>query len=247
MSRGLFYAVGVGPGNPKLMTYAAVEVIENCHVLVLPISDKTLKEPAKEQGKGELFARYATGCVAFTIASGLISGLDEKEILYLPMPMIKDENKLRAIHDLDARSLHTLLDAGKTCAFITLGDPSVYSTCLYIQKRLKESGYETALVPGIASFLACAAVLNRGLVENRQMLHVVPGSYGVEEALALPGVKVLMKAGRTMPAVKEALRRAQARVYMVENCGMANEQIYKGTDEIPDDAGYYSLIIVEPA
>ena len=82
-------------------------------------------------------------------------------------------------------------------------------------------------------------------VEKAQQLHVIPASYQIEEALKLEGTKVLMKAGRKMKQVKEILRTQGDEVYMIENCGMANEKIYYGADEIPEDAGYYSLIIVK--
>ena len=77
------------------------------------------------------------------------------------------------------------------------------------------------------------------------MLHVIPASYQIEEALKLPGVKVLMKAGKKMPQVKEKLQELDCSVMMVENCGMENEHVYVGVKEIPEDAGYYSLLIVK--
>ena len=110
---------------------------------------------------------------------------------------------------------------------------------------MQEAGYETQIVSGIASFLAAGAALNTGLVEKDQQLHVIPSSYEIEKALQLTGTKVLMKAGKKMPLVKEAVARMDADVYLVENCGMAGERICQGADEIPEDAGYYSLIIVK--
>ena len=87
--------------------------------------------------------------------------------------------------------------------------------------------------------------LNIGLVEKEEQLHVIPASYQIEEALRLPGTKVLMKAGRKMKDVKAHLQTLDNKVVMIENCGMAEERIYQGVDEIPEDAGYYSLIIVK--
>ena len=87
--------------------------------------------------------------------------------------------------------------------------------------------------------------MDTGLAENKEELHIIPASYGVEESLGLPGTKVLMKAGRKMPEVKQAVRDRGLAVQMVENCGMDNEHIYWGTEEIPEDAGYYSLVIVK--
>lgn len=105
-------------------------------------------------------------------------------------------------------------------------------------------GFPLEIVSGITSFCAVAARLNTGLVERAQPLHVIPASYQIEEALKLPGTKVLMKAGKKIGKVKETLMEQGACAVMIENCGMENERIYREVEEIPDNAGYYSLIIV---
>lgn len=84
-----------------------------------------------------------------------------------------------------------------------------------------------------------------GLVEKAEPLHVIPASYQISDALKLSGTKVLMKAGKKMKDVKEELRASGAKAVMIENCGMPGEKIYRGVEEIPDTAGYYSLIIVK--
>ena len=137
------------------------------------------------------------------------------------------------------------LKEGKNVAFLTLGDPTVYSTYLYIHKRIQDRGYEVEIVSGITSFCAVAARLNIGLVEKAEPLHVIPASYQIEDALKLPGTKVLMKAGKKMAMVKEELQKRNERAVMIENCGMENEKIYRSVEEIPEDAGYYSLIIAK--
>ena len=121
----------------------------------------------------------------------------------------------------------------------------MYSTCLYVQKRLKRAGYTAELIPGIPSFCAAAARLGIGLVENKEELHVIPASYEIEESLGFPGTKVLMKAGRKMPYVKQKAGEMGQKIRMVENCGMETEKIYQNVEEIPDDAGYYSLLIMK--
>ena len=80
---------------------------------------------------------------------------------------------------------------------------------------------------------------------NYEELHVIPASYQIEDALELSGTKVLMKAGKKMPAVKQFLKEKNCRAVMVENCGMDTEQKYFSAEEIPDQASYYSLIIVK--
>lgn len=183
--------------------------------------------------------------MAYRIARGAVPEAEKKDRIFLPMPMIKEKEHLKEIHDRDADAVAELLEEGKDVVFLTLGDPTVYSTCMYVHKRLKKKGYRTELIPGIPSFCAAAARMDISLVENRQELHVLPASYQIEEGLELPGTKVLMKAGRKMAEVKRLLLEKGLEAEMVENCGMEGERICLSAEEIPEKAGYYSLLIVK--
>jgi len=119
---------------------------------------------------------------------------------------------------------------------------------MYVHKRILSRGYEVEIVSGITSFCAVAARLNRSLVEMAEPLHVIPATYKADEMneiLALPGTKVLMKTGRKLKQVKESILNSGQSAVMIENCGMETEKIYETAEEIPDAAGYYSLIIVK--
>ena len=129
--------------------------------------------------------------------------------------------------------------------YLTLGDSTIYCTFSYIQHYLEADGYETALVPGITSFCAAAARLNVPLTEWDESLHVVPAVHRLGEELDREGNYVLMKSASQMAKVKETLRRSGRKIMMVENCGMENEKVYRDVEEIPDDAGYLSLIIAK--
>ncbi len=243
---GTFTGVGVGPGDPELMTLKAVRAVREGTVLAIPVSDSTLTEAfctEEESGTGQEI--YLKKCVAYRIAVRAVPEAARKRKLFLPMPMVKDRDRLKKIHDGDAAAAARLLDEGEDIVFLTLGDPTVYSTCTYVHRRLKEKGYATALIPGIPSFCAAAARLDMPLVENREELHVVPASYGIEESLHLAGTKVLMKAGRKMPEVKACLQEAGMEAVMVENCGMPDERIFGSVSGIPEKAGYYSLLIAK--
>ena len=242
---GIFTGVGVGPGDPELMTLKAVRATEACSVIAIPVSAGTLEKPVYETAGNQSNAAYLKRCVAYRIAAGAVRGIGEKDRLYLPMPMIKEKDRLKVVHERDAAAVAELLDQGKNVVFLTLGDPTVYSTCMYVHKRLKRDGYTTRIVPGIPSFCAAAARMDIPLVENRQELHVLPASYHIEESLDLPGTKVLMKAGRQMAEVKRLLTEKGLDSVMVENCGMENEKLYFGAQEIPEQAGYYSLLVVK--
>ena len=224
--RGKLYGVGVGPGDPELLTLKALRLIKEADVIAVPG-----EEPRDS--------------VAYKIVKGAWEQLEEKTLLAVPMPMTKDPEKLEASHDTGAELIREKLDTGKNVVFLTLGDPTVYSTYLYIHKRIVSMGYETEIVSGIPSFCAVAARLNTGLVEKAEPLHVIPASYQIEDALKLSGTKVLMKAGKKMKKVKEQLLGMQAEGMMIENCGMPDEKIYRNIEEIPETAGYYSLIIIK--
>lgn len=223
---GKLYGVGVGPGDPELLTLKALRLIKEAPVIAVP---GTVPE----------------NTVAYKIVVQAYPALAEKELLPIDMPMTKDHAKLRESHERGAKAVAAVLDQGKDVVFLTLGDTTVYSTYLYVHHRVEEMGYATEIVSGITSFCAVAARLNIGLVEKHEELHVIPASYQIEEALQLPGTKVLMKAGKKMAEVKATIKRLGASAVMIENCGMPNEKIYRSVDEIPEDAGYYSLIIIK--
>lgn len=223
---GIFYGIGVGPGDPELLTIKAVKRIKSCAVIALPNESKE-------------------ACVAYQIARQAVPEIEEKELICLPMPMTKDKELLEKSHQEAARRTAAYLDQGKNVGFLTLGDSTVYSTCLYLAERLIKEQYTTELINGIPSFCSVAARLNTPLVNGAEELHVIPATYQIEAGLKMPGTKVLMKSGRNMAAVKETLRQGDFQVTMVENCGMPGEKVYYGLEEIPDDAGYYSLILVK--
>lgn len=244
--QGIFYGIGVGPGDPELLTIKAIKTMQSCEVLAIAVSSPELTVPEYRESKeeGELTG-FLEKCVAYQIVLPMVPEIAEKPKLYFPMPMMKDKERLKEVHDACARKAAEILDTGKSIACITLGDPTVYSTCLYVHKRLQKQEYKTRLIPGIPSFCAAAARLDIGLAENKEELHVIPASYEIADSLKLPGTKVLMKAGRKMADVKRVLKQGGYRVKMVENCGMETEMIYQNVEEIPDCAGYYSLLIVK--
>lgn len=227
--KGKLYGLGVGPGDPELLTLKALRLIKENEVIAVPGSD-------------------VKNCVAYQIVKGVYGELDTKELVPVVMPMTKDKAVLETNHQKAADDVEAYLKQGKNVVFLTLGDPTVYSTYLYVHKRILDRGYEAEIVSGITSFCAVAARLNMGLVEMAQPLHVIPATYKaqeMDEILKLPGTKVLMKTGKKMKAVRESIVRSGQEAVMIENCGMPDEKIYGSAEEIPEDAGYYSLIIVK--
>ena len=159
--------------------------------------------------------------------------------------MIKERDRLEKIHDMDASVVCELLEEGKNLVFLTIGDPSIYSTYMYLHKRILKMGYEAEMVPGIPSFCAAASRINDSLAEKEEQLHIIPASYGIGKALELSGTKIFMKAGRKLPELKRRLQGRSEKVIMIENRGMENEAVYQGTECIPEEGGYYALLIMK--
>lgn len=224
MEAGTLYGVGVGPGDPELMTLKAVKTALACDLIAVPHKD-------------------AAQCTALKIALGAAPELAEKPLLTVDMPMTKDADLLEESYRKGAALLEGELAQGKNICFLTLGDPTVYSTYLYLHQRVTAHGYPGVIIPGVTSFCGAAAALGISLCENDQQLHIIPGTYTPTQALRLPGVKVMMK--NNLPATLEALRQMGASAAMVENCGMENEKIYRKLEDIPENAGYFSLLIVK--
>ena len=179
---GTFTGAGVGPGDPELMTLKAVRAVRECSVIAVPVSDGELAEPffAKAEEAGS-HAEYLERCVAYRIARSAVPEAEEKDKIFLPMPMIKERDRLKAVHDRDADAVAEILEEGRDVVFLTLGDPTVYSTCMYVHKRLKKKGYPTKLIPGIPSFCAAAARMDlhpSGVLPDRGE----PGASGNESA-----------------------------------------------------------------
>ena len=224
--KGIAYGVGVGPGDPEYMTLKACRLIRENEVIAVP-------------------GKVPQESVAYKIALGAVPELAEKTLVPVYMPMLKDREKIDAEHQKAAKLFESYLDQGKNVVFLTLGDSTIYCTFSYIQHYLEADGYTVELVSGITSFCAAAARLGVPLVEWDEQLHVLPAVHRLEAELEQPGNYVLMKSASKMSAVKDILRRSGRAVSMVENCCMPGEKRYHSVDEIPDDAGYFSLIIAK--
>lgn len=226
--KGKLYGVGVGPGDPKLLTLKAIETIREADYVAYPTSGN--KDASN---------------VAYEIVKEYIQ--DKKMLAYL-MPMSRDKAYVQQCHDDCAEDIQKYLEKGKTVAFITLGDPAIYSTYIYVHKKIKAQGYETQLIPGITSFCAAAASLDDSLCEGGQPLIIVPASYAaLDQTIDYEGNKVYMKSGKAIVDLREKLREKkmldQAR--MVVKATMADEEIFESLDEIDEKTSYFSIVVVK--
>ena len=141
----MFYAVGVGPGDPMWMTREACAVLEACPVIAAP-----------QTASGEM--------LALSIAQGAVE-LGGKTVLPLSFAMSRDAAVRAAGYAHAADAIAPELDAGRDVAMVNLGDVSIYATAYYVLDELRRRGYDTRMVPGVASFSAVAAALGRSLTE----------------------------------------------------------------------------------
>ncbi|MEG2988017.1 MAG: precorrin-2 C(20)-methyltransferase [Oscillospiraceae bacterium] len=226
MTEGRLYGIGVGPGDPELLTLKAVRLLGEADIIAVP-----------DKGTGEK--------TALNIVKDFVVG---KELLYCPTPMVRDGARLEACYEEIAEQICGLLKSGKTVAFITLGDPTVYSTYIYVHKKVLARGYGAELIPGVPSFCAVAAELGVSLCEGGERLLVVPASYeGLDEALDFSASRVFMKSGKSLPALTKKLeeRGLLENASMVSNCGMENQRVYKHLADLQDGEGYFSVVLVK--
>ena len=222
----MIYCAGVGPGDPELLTIKAVRLIREADVIAVPGKDPK-------------------NSVAYKITAGAVPEIEEKDLIGIDMPMTRDKTVLEKAHQEGAEILESLADQGKTIVFLTLGDPTTYCTFSYLQHILEEDGYETELIPGVTSMTAAATRLGIALTEWDEPLHVLPAVHKAEEIAELDGTLVLMKSASRMKEVKAFLNESGRDVRAVINCGMEDETVCRSLEDIPDDAGYFSLIVAK--
>ncbi len=230
MPEGILYGVGVGPGDPELLTLKAVRTIERCAVVAAP----------RTRGGG---------MTALDIVRGAMD-LGGKEILPLDFAMTRDAAARAASHRAAAALLRARLDGGRSVALLNLGDVSVYATFGHIAAILAAEGRRTAMVPGVPSFCAAAALLGESLTSGMTApLRVVPDAVGDAGAadLSAPGTTVWMKSGRALPALLGRLSAANLsdRVSVVQNCGLPGERAHRGIPAGDIDPAYFTLVILK--
>lgn len=227
---GKLYGVGVGPGDPELITVKAVRVIQEADIIFTAASSKN------------------TYSLAVEIASPYI-GADTR-IEQLGFPMTKDTEVVETAWIANARQIAEAMALGKTAVFLTLGDPTTYSTFGYILKKMKcimpEADIET--IPGITSFHAASARLNRILVEGEESLLITSGAFGGDRIRQIKQVEnvAIVKAYKNIKDINMALRDAglHAKGVAVSKCGRKNEEIIQNLDLLETrEPDYWTLIL----
>lgn len=229
---GILYGVGIGPGDPELLTLKAVRILEECSVIGIP-------------------AENTDTCTAFGIAKQAVPKIQEKRMISGVIPMTRDENKLEEAYQKICQKIEIELTAGENVAFLNLGDPTIYGTYMKIHKKIIEKGYRAELISGVPSFCAVAARLGMDIATGEESIHILPACYGIEEMEKYKGTKILMKSARQFEDVTKKLeeleKEGKVEVFAVENCGMEGEIVYPNIHSLRQqgEKGYFTTILVK--
>lgn len=232
-SRGTLYGVGVGPGDPDLITLKAVKVLRQVDFVFAAASTKN---------------RHS---LALDIARPHIPEATPIELLHFPMT--RDTSETRRAWSANAQRIVDELNAGRDAAFLTLGDSLTYSTFGYLMRFVKATSLQLAVVPvpGITSYQAAASRLGTTLVEGEGTLMVVSGATGGDRLRSLsqkPETVVFLKAYRSLPDICSALEESGDYPYCVgvKNCGHSSEEIVADMEQLCRQApDYWTLVIAK--
>jgi precorrin-2/cobalt-factor-2 C20-methyltransferase len=230
---GTLYGIGVGPGDPDLMTLKACKVLGRADIVFAAASTRNHHS------------------LALDIARPHIP--DGTPVEMLRFPMTRDRKETVRAWEANARRILSELTAGRHVAFLTLGDSLTYSTFGYLMEYVKRAapGAEVQTVPGITSYQAAASRLNTPLVEGEGALMVLSGAMGGDRLRSLaekPDTVVFMKAYRNLEDICAALEESGEYPYCVavKNCCQPNEEVVADLGELcrqPPD--YWTLVIAK--
>lgn len=227
--KGRLYGIGVGPGDPELLTLKAKRLIEECDIVAVPV---------KKEGEDS---------VALQIARGTVE-VPEEKVRRVLFKMSKDKSEREACRQAAAASIMEYLDAGQNVAMPVLGDVGIYSTYSYVHKKLMSAGYEVQMISGIPSFCAGASRANVSIVEGNEGFGVIPSLKGmdqVEKAIGVFDNLVIMKVGSHVKDVYDllAVRGMEDHAVVFSNVGMEGEYI---GPLLPDrEYGYFTTMLIK--
>ncbi|MDP6391000.1 MAG: precorrin-2 C(20)-methyltransferase [Alphaproteobacteria bacterium] len=224
---GTLYGLGVGPGDPELITVKALRLLEAATVVAYPAPEA-----------GESLAR--------SIVADYIPG-DAEEIA-IRMPLHSDRFPLDEIYDTAAEDIAGHLRAGRDVAVLCEGDPFFYGSFMYLFGRMAED-FRVEVVPGVSSPMACAAVLGAPLAAKNDVLTVIPAplpSDDIRRRLEASDASAIIKVGRHFPRIRDLLDDMQVsdRARYVEHATMASQRILPLSAVDSDSTPYFSMILL---
>ncbi|MCT8976625.1 cobalt-factor II C(20)-methyltransferase [Clostridium sp. CX1] len=218
---GTLYGIGVGPGDEELLTLKAVNVLKKCPVIVAP--------SAREGGSS----------IALDTAKNFIG--EDKEVMIKHFPMGGEEQEGKIYEAFQA--IEEKLKEGKDVAFLTIGDPFVYSTYIYLLRYIKEQGYKTETVPGITSFCAAASLAGETLVIGDERVLILPANQ--VDKITDEKFVVIMKVYKLEEKVLNVLEEKGFRYTFVKRAYREGQEVLRDREEILSGRDYMSLIIAQ--
>lgn len=221
------YGVGLGPGDPELMTLKAHRLISTAKVIAYPAPDT-----------GDSFAR--------SIAAEVIP-IGCREIPMV-MPMRTDRAPAKGVYDEAAKEIAACLSAGDDVVVLCEGDPFFYGSFMYVFERLS-GRFPCEIVPGVAAMTACAAELQRPLTSRNDVLTVIPGPLddtAIRQHIERSEAIAIMKVGRHLPRLKALLgdMGLLSQAGYVERASLPNQKVCRLADLPDDTAPYFSMILI---
>src|SRR5579862_7340065 len=227
---GTLYGLGVGPGDPELVTAKVLALLRRLAVIAYP---------APEHG-----ASFARSVVASRLSPA------QTEIA-IRVPMTRAVAPAQAVYDRAADEIAAHLEAGRDVGVLCQGDPFFYGSFIQIFDRLSPR-FPTQVVPGVSSVKACAAAAGAPLVTREDILTVLPATLAeaaLEKRLKQAEAAAILKLGRHLPKVRRVLKRLRlsARAVYVEHASLESQKILPLEAADPAAAPYFSMILVHRA
>jgi precorrin-2/cobalt-factor-2 C20-methyltransferase len=240
MGNSTLYCVGCGPGDPDLLTLKAINIIKNAEVIYTPT------------------ARENKPSVALSIVEKFLT--KKTEVRQLVFPMVKDYEKLREYWKTNAKEIAGAVRNGKKAVYLTVGDPSLYSTWIYIHKEMCENyrDIEIEIVPGITSIFSFSAEIKTPIGEGEEIIGIIPACYNLDRlkiAAECCDTLVFLKDGRYFNNVIDILMKSSfpedSDVYIAEDVSTDNETLQKrklvdvAKNKNENNDKYFSIMIAK--
>jgi precorrin-2/cobalt-factor-2 C20-methyltransferase len=240
MGNSTLYCVGCGPGDPDLLTLKAINIIKNADVIYTPT------------------ARENKPSVALSIVEKFLA--KETEIRQLVFPMVKDYEKLREHWKINAKEIADAVKNGKKAVYLTVGDPSLYSTWIYIHKEMCKNykDIEIEIVPGITSIFSFSAEIKTPIGEGEEIIGIIPACYNLDRlkiAAECCDTLVFLKDGRYFNNVIDILMESgfpeDSDIFIAQDVSTDNETLQKrklvdvAKNKNENNDKYFSIMIAK--
>lgn len=229
---GRLYAIGVGPGDPELLTLKAVRLINSGALIAYPVAQPV---------HGESGTSFARNIAAPHIPDGA------REYGF-PMPMRVERTPAKSAYDDAAKHIAEVLQTGNDVALLCEGDPFFYGSAMYLVERLSAC-FECEVIPGITSLTACAAAIGRPLAARNERLKILPAPMDetmLEVELANSEAAAIIKVGRHFEKLRRILQKLKLddAAILIERATGTGEKITPFNDVIEGEKPYFSTILI---